>query len=206
MATRQVVAQGPDNKLSEATVQELVDVITPAETPPTLEQHREMMEVWQDVVPTVMNRRSEVETLARSTTIIGKILETISAKRNLPLKASWLTNAGRAFWGVVEISVPRSAFSLLGNYWQSLLFLISALLITAGFLSSQTGVAGAGWSLFAFATLLFTVRSILDSYMRGGGVLRAIAGVLALVLLLLIGVGVWQTYRWVVDLTSLLHV
>jgi patatin-related protein len=200
MATRQVVAQGPENRLSAASVQKLVDVVTPATAPATLEGHRELMEVWQDVVPAAMNRRSEVETLARSTTIIGKILENISSQRNLPLKASWLTNAGRAFWGIVEISVPRSAFRLLGTYWQSLLFLISAILIIAGFLSS--GVAGVGWSLFALASLLFTLRTILGSYMRGGGALRTIAGVLVLVLLLLLGVGVWQTHQWIVDLTS----
>jgi hypothetical protein len=90
----------------------------------------------------------------------------------------------------------------VGTYWQSLLFLISVILIAAGFLASQPGVAGVGWSLFAIAILIFTLRTILGSYMRGGRALRAIAGICALVLLLLLGVGVWQTHRWVVDLTS----
>jgi patatin-related protein len=202
MATRQVVAQGPENRLSDTSVQKLVDVVAPPSAPTTLEQNRELMEVWQDVIPTAMNRRSEVETLARSATITGKMLETISAEKNLPLKASWLTNAGRILWGVVEISAPRSGLSLVGTYWQSLLFLISVILIAAGFLASQPGVAGVGWSLFAIAILIFTLRTILGSYMRGGRALRAIAGICALVLLLLLGVGVWQTHRWVVDLTS----
>jgi patatin-related protein len=205
MATRQIVAQGPENRLSEGSVQKLVDVVTPATPPSTPDRHRELMEVWQDVVPTAMNRRSEVETLARSTTIIGKIFETISAKRSLPLKASWLTNAGRAFWGVVEISVPRSAWSLLGSYWQSLLLLISGLLIVAGLLSNQPGVGGVGWTLFAIALLLFTLRTILSSYMRGGGALRTIVGFLGLIMLLLEVVGAWQTYRWIVSLTYFLR-
>jgi patatin-related protein len=202
MATRQVVAQGPENRLDANSVQRLVDVVTPATPASTLEQHQELMQVWQDVVPIAMNRRSEVETLARSATIIGKILESISAKKSLPMKASWLTNVGRAFWGVVEISVPRTAGKLLGDYWQSLLFLISVILIAAGFLSSS--VAGVGWSLFAIAVVLFTLRTILASHMRGGGALRAIAGLLILVLVLLLGVGVWQTHRWIVDLSSML--
>jgi patatin-related protein len=202
MATRQVVAQGPENRLSEASVQKLVDVVTPPSTP---ERHRELMEVWQDVVPSAMNRRSEVETLARSTTIMGRILETISAKRSLPLKASLLTNAGRAFWGVVEISVPRSALSLLGTYWQSLLLLISGLLIVASLLSNQPGVGGVGWTLFAVGMLLFTLRTMLGSYMRGGRALRTIGGFVALILLLLMGVGAWQSYRWIISVTHLLR-
>src|SRR5271163_2319416 len=70
MATRQVVAQGPENKLDEATVQKLVDTVIPSTAPTSLVSHRELMEVWQDVLPTAMNRRSEMETLARGTTII----------------------------------------------------------------------------------------------------------------------------------------
>jgi Protein of unknown function (DUF3376) len=81
MATRQVVAQGPENKLSPNVVQQLVSVVVPAATSSSVEQHQELMEVWQDVVPREMNRRSELQTLARGTTILGKILETIAARR-----------------------------------------------------------------------------------------------------------------------------
>ena len=196
MAARQVVAQGPENRLSDEAVQRLINVVTPATDPPSLARHQELMDTWQDVVPKEMNRRSQVETLARSTTIIGKMLETISAKRSLPVKASWLTNAGRAFWGVVEISVPRSAFQLLGTYWQSLLFLIAVILIVAGLFASKTGVSGVGWSLFAVAVLLFVLRTILGSYMRGGKALRAIVGIVVVLLTALLAVGAWQTYRW----------
>jgi patatin-related protein len=202
MATRQVVAQGPENKLDEATVQRLINAVVPGTAPTSAASHRQVMEVWQDVLPTVMNRRSEMETLARGSTIIGQMLQTIADKRNLAVKASWITNAGRAFWGVVEISVPRSAFRLLGTYWQSLLFLISAILIVAGVFSSQPGVAGVGWSLFAVASLLFTLRTIFGSYMRGGHAIRAIAGVLGLALVVLLAVGAFQTYHWMVDFTS----
>ncbi len=205
MATRQVVAQGPENKLDEATVQRLVDTVIPGTPPTSVESHRELMEVWQDVLPTAMNRRSEMETLARGSTIIGQMLQTIADKRNLAVKASWITNAGRAFWGVVEISVPRSAFRLLGTYWQSLLFLISAILIVAGVFSSQPGVAGVGWSLFAAASVLFTLRTILGSYMRGGQALRAIAGILGLAVVVLVAVGAFQTYHWIVNFTRHMH-
>jgi hypothetical protein len=205
MATRQVVAQGPENKLDEATVRKLVDTVIPSAPLTSVESHRELMEVWQDVVPTAMNRRSELETLARGSTIIGQMLQTIADKRNLAVKASWITNAGRAFWGVVEISVPRSAFRLLGTYWQSLLFLISAILIVAGVFSSQAGVASVGWSLFALALLLFTLRTILASHMRGGQALRAIAGILGLAVVVLAAVGAFQTYHWIVNFTTHLH-
>ena len=205
MATRQVVAQGPENKLSPEIVQALVAAVVPTPTSSSVAQHQELMQVWQDVVPKEMNRRSELQALARGTTILGKILETIAAQQNLPPNARWLTNVGRAFWGVVEISVPRTALRHLGTYWQSLLFLIAVLLIAAGALSSQSGVAGVGWSLFAVAVVLFTLRTTLGSYMRGGNALRVLASIVAMVLLLLLGVGVWQSYHWIVVHTATLH-
>jgi hypothetical protein len=164
------------------------------------------MRVWQNVVPTVMNRRVEVETLARGTTIIGRMLDTISAKQNLPIKASWITNAGRALWGVVEISVPRSAAKVLGDYWQSLLLLISVLLIVSGFISGQSSVVGVGWSLFAIFVLLFILRTSLSSYIRGGKALRSIAATIAVVLVCLTGIGAWKSYRWIDAFSSWLHV
>jgi len=205
MATRQVVAQGPENKLSPEIVQQLVGVVVPAAASSSVAQHQELMEVWQDVVPKEMNRRSELEVLARGTTILGKMLETIAAQRNLPVNARWLTNAGRTFWGVVEISVPRTALRHLGTYWQSLLLLIAVLLIAAGALSSQPGVAGVGWSLFAISVVLFTLRTALGSYIRGGNALGVLVSIVSLVLLVLLGVGVWQSYHWIVIQTTTLH-
>jgi len=53
-----------------------------------------------------------------------------------------------------------------------------------------------GWSLFAVAVLLFVLRTILGSYMRGGKALRAIIGIVVVLLTALLAVGAWQTYRW----------
>jgi len=206
MATRQVVAQGPENKLSRDIIEKLVEVVVPAATPSGVEQHQELMQVWQDVVPREMNRRSQLQSLARGTAILGKILETIAAQRNLPSNAPrWLTSVARAFWGVVEISVPRSALWHLGTYWQSLLLLISLLLIVAGIFSSQPGVAGVGWSLFAIVAVLFVLRTALGYYLRGRDPRRALAIIVALVVLLFFGIGIWQSYEWVVVHTATLH-
>jgi hypothetical protein len=48
MATRQVVAQGPENKLSDQAVSRLVNTVVPNSTTPSLDTHRQLMEVWQD--------------------------------------------------------------------------------------------------------------------------------------------------------------
>jgi len=206
MAVRQVVAQGPENKLSAQVVDKLVKVVVPPAGPPNVGQHRELIQVWQDVVPREMNRRSQLESTARGTAIVGKILETIATQRNLPTNGPrWLTSVARAFWGVVEISVPRSALRHLGTYWQSLLLLISLLLIVAGAFSSQPGVAGVGWSLFAITTVVFVLRTALGSYIRAGNALRVLGSILALILLIFLGIGIWQSYDWIVGQTAALH-
>ena len=198
MATRQVVAQGPENRLNNMMVQKLVDVVTPPTIPPDLARHQQLTEIWQDIVPKEMDRRAQVETAARSTTIIGQILEAISGKSKVPLSGTtWLINGGRALWGLVEISVPRSGVTLFGRHWQSLLLLIAVVLIVAGILSSNPGVIGVGWSLFAIFLLLFVLRTIIGSYLKGGHAWRAIFSIVVVLLILLAIAGAWQTYHWV---------
>jgi patatin-related protein len=196
MATRQAVDQGPQAKLTPANVSQVIDAVLPPLAPPSRTAHRTFMRIWRDVVPSEMNPVLLMKTLARGSEIIGRMLETISARQELPAQASWITNAGRAFWGVVEISVPRSPGKLLGTYWQSLLFLIAGILIAAGLISGQAGVSSVGWACFAIAVALFTLRRALGSFMRGRSAWRFIRALAIVVLTAIFAIGGWRVYDW----------
>jgi patatin-related protein len=198
MIIRQVAAQGPANKLDDESVASLLKVVVPDPVPLDRNEHIKLMQIWQDVVPKEMERKSGLQTIARSTTIIGKILESISAKQNFSTHVGWVSGVGRAFWGVIEISVPRSLFRQLGNYWQWLLLLIALILILIG-APLAPAVAGVGWSLLAFSLALYLIRSFLGNYMRGGQA-DLLKGLAALCVILILIAGIWQTRCWILDI------
>ena len=201
MATRQAVQNGSQSRISDSNATGVIvaaaKVGLPAVTldAPARDIHRNFMNVWGDIVPVEPDRTLMMRTLARSTQIIGRTLETISENKALAKQASWITSIGRALWGLVEISVPRSLLELLGKYWQSLLLLIAIILLVGGLISGQKGVSGAGWSLMGIAVALFTIRAIFGSWMRGRNIWGFIRGVLILLILSLIALGGYRGYE-----------
>ncbi|RXH58941.1 hypothetical protein GRAN_2251 [Granulicella sibirica] len=210
MTARQLAAQGPANQLSDAKVADLLNVVAPDPVPCDTEEHRRLMKVWQDLVPKGMERETELKVIARATTIFGKMMETISRERNFFTQAGWITNFGRAFWGVVEISVPRTVFWDLANYWQQLILLIALFLIGCGIVFAPA-VLGLGWSLLGFSLLLVTLRALLAAYIRGEKDTRwktalVFIGVLFL-LIALIQIGTWlyPLWEWLAPKVPILH-
>jgi Protein of unknown function (DUF3376) len=195
MALKQAVLANPASKLTNDNVKAVIGSVIPAPPPLSRAAHKNFMQAWMAMVPDRMNPKGMVEALARSTTITGRILEGIAEGKTLKPQAAWITNAGRAFWSVVELSVPRSAGTIIGRYWQALLLLIALLLIIAGLVSGQAPVSGVGWACFAIATALFVLRTALGSFMRGGNAWRGIRAVVVLLLVIVFAIGVWTTYE-----------
>jgi patatin-related protein len=179
-----------------ATAQAILNHIAGVPPGATRQAHRAFMDTWMTVVPSEPDRVALLRTLARGSQIVGRILDGIAAKKSLPLSGSWLVNAGRALWGIVEISIPRKIGTLFGRYWQSLLLLISIVLIAAGILGAQSGVAAVGWTLLLATLLLFLVRATLARFMRGGNVFGLISTVAAVAAALVFAAGGWQIYSW----------
>jgi patatin-related protein len=196
MAMRQAVQALPQGRLTNDNVRTVVTAVIPAPPPPSREAHKRFMMLWMSVVPERMDPTSMVRSLARGTEIIGHMLEAIAGSSRLSAQAAWVTNAGRAFWGVVELSVPRSGPRILGRYWQSLLMLIALLLIVAGLIGGQAAVSGVGWGCLAIALALFMLRNALGTFMRGRNVLRAARGVIVLVLIVVFAIGAMTTYHF----------
>jgi patatin-related protein len=171
----------------------------------TMQEHRTFMETWMKVLPTEPNRVMLLQTLARGSQTVGRMLDGIAGRRNLPPWGSWITNVGRALWSVVEISIPQRLGALFGRYLQSLLLLISLVLIVAGILGAQSGVAAVGWILFLATIWLFLARASLARFLRGANVLGLLATIGAVVGTIVLVAGGWQLYSWGTDLLDRLH-
>ena len=88
-----------------------------------------------------LNSKTAVRTLARSTEVVGRVMEQIANEYRVSGRpAAWVARLGRAFWGLVEVAVPRSMPSLLFNHWLRLLYLFELLLVVGGILFGEEGV------------------------------------------------------------------
>jgi hypothetical protein len=158
------------------------------------------MKFWEDFIPKEPDREMLIRTLARGTTIVGRMLDGIagSSKLSTPSKtlAKWLTNAGTALWGLVEISVPRHWTTLLGNYWQSLLLLISLILILAGLLSDQHAVSTLGFVSLGLTSLVFIIKTILSDFMQAGKKRAVLLGLVFVVVAVCTVAGALNIYHW----------
>jgi len=197
MAARQAAHCGPESKVSGSNIREIISVAAPLPGA-NRAANAEFMDVWKKIVPSEPKRTLVARSLARATEITGHILEAISNEKGVGKKqAAWITNAGRALWGMVEISVPRSIFELLGKYWLSLLSLVAAVLLVAGLIGGQKGVTGTGWALLGIVLVLSVFRALLSSWMRGGRTLWGfIQGLLLLIVFLLLLLGGHTAYKF----------
>jgi len=183
--------EGSRRPPTQQIVERVIDAIAPA-TPPNRANQTAFMSLWRMLVPAEPDRVMLMRSLARGTTITGRMLDGIAGGTQLSVPARWLTRFGRTFWGLVEISVPRHWVTLLGRYWQSLLLLISLSLILAGLLTARAAVSGFGWAVLAFAVLLIVVRTTLWDFMRAGRVRVALVWLAILIVAGVLVFGGWQ--------------
>jgi patatin-related protein len=196
MVAAQLTAPRPGAGATAETVQRILGQIAGMPMAASRRAHRAFMDTWMQVLPTEPNRVTLLRTLARGTEIVGRMLDALASKNSLPLWGSWIANAGRALWGIVEISIPRKIGTLFGRYWQSLLLLISIVLIVAGIIGAGSGVAIVGWSLFLATILLFLARATLGRFMRGANVRGLLGTVGVLLAIAVFGAMGWELHSW----------
>lgn len=136
-----------------------------------------------------LDRVTTLRLAARSTAIVGKVLDGISEQYGVSRKpAALIVRAGRIFWTIVEAAVPRSIYNLLMRYWFAVLLLIEGLIILGGtVLSGEKGVQALGLKLLLFTLGVRALIEITHFYLEGRRILRAV--LVAVVLLLL-------TFSW----------
>jgi patatin-related protein len=105
--------------------------------------------------------------LARSTQIVGAMLEGLARRYQVNEQfAAWVTRIGRLFWGIVEVAMPRSTWSLFTHNLLNLLLLMEILLLVGGTLLGNREVQQ--FALIALAaTITFRLGVVLlGQYMQ----------------------------------------
>jgi patatin-related protein len=133
-----------------------------------------------------------LRSVARSTQVIGKILDDIAKQHKVENKALlWITRAGQIFWGLVEVAVPGSIANLVLFHWLKLLYVLEILLIAATFLIGGPDLKRFAWNAFGLTIAINLAVLLLRDYMRGKkAVLHTIVVALALVFLFFTVIGV----------------
>jgi patatin-related protein len=138
-----------------------------------------------------------VRTTARATTVIGKILDGITHRRDLPghRAAVWFARVGTLLWGLVEVSVPHSFARLVFGHWLTLLYLFAAFLIVGGIVFNiapvqKLGLATLGATLAVNLAVVLTGELLRD---RGQWLRRSLMALSAVLIVLIILGGIELT-------------
>ena len=134
---------------------------------------------------------SALRSAARATTVVGKILDSMSRKRGVNNKYSvWIVRMGQIFWSLVEVAVPRSFPDLLFRHWLKLVYFLELLLVAGSTLLLAKEVQQ--FALMAFGITVSVhlavvlLRDLILSRNRWVNLAKAI-GVATLVVLIVIG-------------------
>jgi len=135
------------------------------------------------------NRKQTLESVARASRIIGRILDDLSRKRPaLKKPGTLLIQAGNVIWGLLEVSIPGSIWGAFFNYWFSLLLLFSIVMIVGGtFLSPPVQALGFRLLALALATRFSveTLRRFISGEKKWWRILETIFICIVIVLLVL---------------------
>lgn len=144
---------------------------------------------------------STLRSAARATTVIGKILESMSTKRGASSKYSmWIVRLGRIFWALVEVAVPRSFPDLLFRHWLKLIYFLEVLLIAGSTLllaKEAQQFAITAFAITAAIHLAVTIlRDVLQSENRWLKIGRAILIFLFIVVIVSGGLAIAAVFGW----------
>jgi hypothetical protein len=130
----------------------------------------------------------------RAARITGKILDDLASKTGLAKQGALLARLTAGFWAVVEISVPQSMARAEARHLGALGYLIAAILIVVGFVTSGA-VFHAGLLIFGVVLALHAITAALYGVMRRErGSLRALLIVLVLFILALAAWGAYDLF------------
>ena len=158
-------------------------------------------------VPQTLDRHLEAETalkyISRSTNITGNMLSGLADKyQSDPGKraGSWVARLGTVFWGMVAAAVPQSLANLLVRHWLGLIYLLSFVTIVLGIVLPGTPIKEVGWASLGIAAAFNLVLFLFGDFIAGRrGWIRALGGLVVIVLAALIGLGVKFVADFVAD-------
>jgi patatin-related protein len=135
---------------------------------------------------------SALRSAARATTVIGKILGSLSQSRGVDKKYSvWIIRLGQIFWSLVEVAVPRSFPDLLFRHWLKLVYFLEALLIAGSTLLLAKEVQQFALTAFGITAAVhmavLVLRDLIQSRNRWVNLAKAIGGVIVVTLIVVGG-------------------
>jgi len=131
--------------------------------------------------------KTALRSAARSTTVIGKIFESLSSERQVKTKyALWIARLGQIFWALVEVSVPRSMLNLIFRHWLKLVYFLEALLIVGSTLLVAKEVQHFALTAFGVTAAVHLAVVILGDLMQSKRRWANIAKMFALVVIVLL--------------------
>jgi hypothetical protein len=163
---------------------------------------------WQDklrafiaTVPAEPDPKLVARSAARSTTVVGELLQGIADAKMPRAKPLFARMAffGRMCWNFVEVSVPRTWGELLGSYWIQLLMLFSLMLILLAIFTPSTEMILKAVTVSTAVAVLYGLRELLRRYLRGVMVLAPLVMVILTVVLVVVLTALityLSTYSW----------
>ncbi len=131
---------------------------------------------------------SALRSAARATTVVGRILDSLSKKKGVNSKYSqWIIRLGQIFWALVEVAVPRSFPDLMFRHWLKLVYFLEALLIAGSTLLLAKEVQQFALTAFGITAsvhlAVLILRDLIQSRNRWANLGKAIGGFLLVVLI-----------------------
>ena len=138
---------------------------------------------------------SALRSAARATTVIGKILDSLSKERGVNSRYSvWIIRLGQIFWSLVEVAVPRSFPDLLFRHWLKLVYFLEALLIAGSTLLLAKEVQQFALTAFGITAAVhlavLILRDLIQSQNRWANIAKALGGVVLVTLIVSGGLAV----------------
>jgi patatin-related protein len=131
-----------------------------------------MLEKYQ--VDRVLDPQMVVSVMARSTQVVGKMLEGMAERRDMSTQhVTWVTRLGQWFWGLVQVAVPGSLPNLFFRHWIRLLYVFEFLMLVGGFLLVNEHVQRFGMVALALTMTVHFIVRLLGDFMHDWKRLRA---------------------------------
>lgn len=157
----------------------------------------ELRQFYEDTFRTrsKVQPESALRSAARATTVVGKILGSLSKSRGVNQKYSvWIIRLGQVFWSLVEVAVPRSFPELLFRHWLKLVYFLEALLIAGSTILLAKEVQQFALTAFGITAAVhmavLLLRDLIHSRNRWLNLAKAVGGFVLVALLIIGGLSV----------------
>ena len=146
-----------------------------------------------------LNAQATLRTVARATTVVGKMFQDLADQYKVSGRSfAFIARCGQIFWGLVEVSVPRTIPQLLFRYWLKLLYLLELLLIVCSTLLVSPDIQKFAFLLFGLTLSIhfavWVLEDVITSSKNWVSALKALAITIITTLLIAGALGLAGTF------------